>query len=176
MTQQRPLAELTEPERLALAYITQRDASGTPSRRLWRNRRPQECGDMRGGLKAVCNVVVPLLLFVTPVAAEPSDDAEQQLIQGSRAFSRGHFTTAMRLLRPLADRGQPLAEFDLGLMYEQGHGVQRDLPTAHMWFSLAASNPVLLDKAAANRSRVAAKMSSEQIAEAERLAREWKPK
>ena len=131
---------------------------------------------MRFGIKAVLSVVVPLLLFVPPVAAEPSDDAQQQLLRGSRAYSRGHFTTAMRLLRPLADRGEPLAEFDLGLMYELGHGVPRDLPTAHMWFSLAASSPVLLDMAVANRDRIAAKMSLEQIAEAERLAQQWKPK
>jgi hypothetical protein len=82
----------------------------------------------------------------------------------------------MRLLRPLADRGEPLAEFDLGLMYELGHGVPRDLPTAHMWFNLAASNPVLLDMAVANRDRIAAKMTPEQIGEAQKLAREWKPK
>jgi len=45
-----------------------------------------------------------------------------------------------------------------------------------MWFSLAASSPVLLDVAVANRDRIATKMSLEQIAEAGRLAREWKPK
>jgi TPR repeat protein len=92
---------------------------------------------MRCGIKAVLNIVALLLLFVPPVAAEPSDDVQQQLIRGSRAYSRGHFTTALRLLRPLADRGEPLAEFDLGLMYELGHGVPRDLPTAHMWFNVS---------------------------------------
>jgi hypothetical protein len=40
----------------------------------------------------------------------------------------------------------------------------------------AASSSVLLDMALANRDRIAAKMSPEQIAEAEKLAREWKPK
>lgn len=39
-----------------------------------------------------------------------------------------------------------------------------------------ASMPEERDNAVTNRDRVAAKMSAAQIAEAQRLAREWKPK
>jgi hypothetical protein len=41
---------------------------------------------------------------------------------------------------------------------------------------LSASSSVLLDMAVVNRDRIAAKMSPEQFAEAQKLAREWKPK
>ena len=59
-------------------------------------------------------------------------------------------------------------------MYEDGRGVPQDYVLAHMWFNLAAAlgHPW----AANSRARLAATMTDDQIAEAERLAREWKPK
>ena len=48
-----------------------------------------------------------------------------------------------------------------------------------MWFNLAAANMPLgenRDKAVGNRDLVEGKMTPEQIAEAQRLARQWKPK
>ncbi len=64
-------------------------------------------------------------------------------------------------------------------MYEQGQGVPQDYVQAHMWFNLAASrSPPGADhaKAVKNRDILAAKMTPAQIAEAQRMAREWKPK
>ena len=47
-----------------------------------------------------------------------------------------------------------------------------------MWFNIAASQWTgeKREQAVENRDRMAEKMTSEQIAEAQRLAREWKPK
>jgi hypothetical protein len=49
-----------------------------------------------------------------------------------------------------------------------------------VWFNLAAGNPalerVMRDNAARGRDVVARKMIPAQIAEAQRLASEWKPK
>ena len=66
-------------------------------------------------------------------------------------------------------------------MYAAGRGVPQDDVQAHMWFSLAAarfSASETEDRTTAitNRDRLATKMTAAQIAEAERLAREWKPK
>jgi hypothetical protein len=58
-------------------------------------------------------------------------------------------------------------------MYVDGHGVPQDYVQAHMWFNLAGASGVA--KALKNRDTVAAKMTPAQIAEAQRLAREWKP-
>jgi hypothetical protein len=47
---------------------------------------------------------------------------------------------------------------------------------AHMWYNLAAAHepqPKSRDAIVAGRDRVAAKMTPAQIAEAQRLAREW---
>jgi uncharacterized protein len=59
-------------------------------------------------------------------------------------------------------------------MYAIGKGVPQDYVIAHMWLNLAAVDG---DKdAAEGRDTLAAKMTPAQIAEAQKLAREWKPK
>jgi TPR repeat protein len=66
------------------------------------------------------------------------------------------------------------AQFNLSEMYELGNGVPQDYVRAYMWFALVASHGT---RAYATRGteRVAQQMSPEQIAEAQKLAREWKP-
>ena len=72
------------------------------------------------------------------------------------------------------------AQFNLGVAYEDGGlGVPQDYALAYMWFNLASSpatNTDLRQMAVENRDKVAAKMTPAQIAEAQRMAREWKPK
>ena len=59
-------------------------------------------------------------------------------------------------------------------MYENGWGVAQNYVMAHMWFSLAAAAGD--GDAARNRDISATKMTPEQIADAHKLAREWRPK
>jgi uncharacterized protein len=70
-----------------------------------------------------------------------------------------------------AQTGTPDALFELGMLYATGRDVAADLVAAHKWFNLAAAR----GNAAAMKRRVelAREMSAEQIAEAQRLAREW---
>ena len=60
-------------------------------------------------------------------------------------------------------------------MYETGAGVPQDSVEAHMWANLAAaqSSGEDRDRWVKNRDINAAKMTAEQIAEAQRLALEW---
>jgi len=75
--------------------------------------------------------------------------------------------------RKAADQGYAHAQFNLGFMYKEGLGVPQDYVQAHMWFSLAATTG---DRGAAEgRDNVANLMTPSQIAEAQKLAREWKP-
>jgi TPR repeat protein len=62
-------------------------------------------------------------------------------------------------------------------LYYAGEGVPQDYVQAHMWINLAAAhaNGDSQKKYAGARDEVAAKMDAAQIAEAQRLAREWKP-
>ena len=58
-------------------------------------------------------------------------------------------------------------------MYDNGQGVPQDYVQAHKWYNLAAASGN--KDAVKNREIVAAKMTPAQIAEAEKLVREWKP-
>ena len=81
---------------------------------------------------------------------------------------------AVKWYRKAAEQGLAEAQFNLGNMYSKGEGVPQDDVLAYMWFNLAVAQGI--DVAKANRDDVATRMTSEQIAEAQRLAREWKPK
>lgn len=61
--------------------------------------------------------------------------------------------------------------YKLGLIYSTGAGADIDLVQAHMWFNLAAVRGS--DAAKACRRELADQMTSSQIAEAQRKAREW---
>jgi TPR repeat protein len=60
------------------------------------------------------------------------------LDQAATAEARGDYATALRLLRPLADAGDAVAQRELGQMYSSGHGVPRDDAEALGWYRKAA--------------------------------------
>ena len=67
------------------------------------------------------------------------------------------------------------AQFNLGSMYEQGRGVPQDYVEAHTWLNLAASRLTGAPRelAVAARDAVAEQMTSADLSEAQRRAREW---
>jgi TPR repeat protein len=88
------------------------------------------------------------------------------------------YQTALVWYRKAAEQHLSDAEDSLGSMYENGLGVPQDLAQAYMWYNLAAddllaSDEFSQDSAANERDAVAAKMTLDQIAEAQRLAHEW---
>ena len=86
------------------------------------------------------------------------------------------YKEALKWYRRAAEQGHEDAQYRLGIMYEAGQGVPQDYIQAHTWFNLAGARlPGEVD-GVKNRHIVAAKMTPDQIAEAQRLAREWKPK
>ncbi len=93
-----------------------------------------------------------------------------------------NYAEAVKWSRKAADQGRADAQWFLGTMYRDGRGVPPDSVEAHKWFDLAVSQLSPNDETAAGirelaeegRAAVAAKMSPAQIAEAQRLAREWK--
>ena len=83
------------------------------------------------------------------------------------------FAAAASWYRKAADKGASDAQYNLGNMYFKGQGVPQDYGHAHMWFNLAAAQNNA--NAIKNRDIVAKQMTPVQIAEAQKLAREWKP-
>jgi uncharacterized protein len=58
--------------------------------------------------------------------------------EGLAAFQRYDYATALDEWRPLAEQGDPAAQFRLGDMYRQGRGVRRDAAEAVRWYRSAA--------------------------------------
>ncbi|HLG89244.1 MAG TPA: tetratricopeptide repeat protein [Alphaproteobacteria bacterium] len=64
------------------------------------------------------------------------------------ALNRGDWVGAVRLWRPLAERGDVNAEYNLGVMYDQGHGVGMNKAEAARWYLKAAErgmSPAMLN-------------------------------
>jgi TPR repeat protein len=82
------------------------------------------------------------------------------------------YVEAANYYRRAAERGDRLAQYNLGCLYEKGQGVSPDETQALMWYNLAAIQGET--KARAARDRITVWMTPAQIAEAQRLAREFK--
>lgn len=80
---------------------------------------------------------------------------------------------AAKWLERAANGGITVAQYNLALMYASGEGVSVNLVTAYKWANLAgaAGN----DDAAALKTRIAARMSREEVNLAQRFSAEWTP-
>ena len=116
------------------------------------------------------------------LAAEQGNAQAQNDLGASYVNGEGvpqDYAEAVKWYRLAAEQGDADAQVNLGSMYLMGQGVPQDYVQAHMWFNLAAarySEAKDQDRAAKARDFVASKMTPEQLAEAQRQAREWKPK
>ena len=83
-----------------------------------------------------------------------------------------NYAEAIKWFRLAAGQGFAIAQYNLGLMYANGLGPQ-DYVQAHIWLSLSAAQGT--QDAGKNREIVERYMTATQIAEARKLARDWKP-
>jgi tetratricopeptide (TPR) repeat protein len=75
--------------------------------------------------------VISILLFCAPVFADYA--------KGLDAAQKGDFVTALKEWKPLAEQGDDAgAQYGLGVMYSNGHGVIRDYKATVKWYTLAA--------------------------------------
>lgn len=63
-----------------------------------------------------------------------------ELEQGFQAFSAGNYEKALRLWLPIAEKDNDKAQYNLGLLYAKGLGVEKNLKTAFIWYKRAAAN------------------------------------
>ena len=102
-----------------------------------------------------------------------AQDSVQMAYWWHKAAEQG-FAIAQYDLGVAAGNGCAKAQYYLGLMYASGKGVPKDYVAAHMWFNLAAAQEY--EDAAEHRDKVAESMTPDQVAEAQRLTREWTEK
>lgn len=77
----------------------------------------------------------------------------------------------VKWFRKAAEQGLPNAQGMLGMVYAKGQGVPQNYVLAYMWLHLATEGR---QGAAKFRDAVGERMTVAQIAEAQKLAREWK--
>lgn len=79
---------------------------------------------------------LPTLLMVTALTAVVPAFADFQA--GLDAYKKGDYIAAAMEWRPLAEQGDPIAQYNLGLLYLDGHGVPQSPAEAANWFRRAA--------------------------------------
>jgi TPR repeat protein len=84
------------------------------------------------------------------------------------------YQEALRWCRLAANHGHGPAMFLIATYYEKARGVPKDVVQAYQWYNLAAANGH--EDGAKWRDRLAMNMTPTQIAQAQFLARHWKPK
>jgi TPR repeat protein len=106
-------------------------------------------------------------------AMEGYPDAQYKLCEMSDSGQglRQDYQEALRWCGLAAHQGQRVAMFTLGRHYHAAQGVPQDLVRAHMWYNLAAAHGY--ESGTKWRDRIARAMTPAQIAEAQKLAREW---
>lgn len=81
------------------------------------------------------------------------------------------FSEASKWFILAAEQHHPLAQYELGLLYQFGQGVEMDNEKSYMWFNLAAAAGV--EQAIGARDKTMRSLSRDQLASAQKAAREW---
>jgi len=79
-------------------------------------------------------IIAAIILTMSGVSLANADS----LRAGIAAFAREDYVRAADIFGPLADRGNPVAQFHLCFMYANGRGVQQNYAEAAMWCHRAA--------------------------------------
>ncbi len=122
--------------------------------------------DIRHAVRSAA-LAVAVLIFCTPPAVADYE-------AGGQAWKAGRPAEALEQWRAAADAGDRRAMLALGRLYLKGLGAPQDYVLAHMWFNLAASRGEM--EALKERDALTAKMIPAERAEAQRRAREWRPR
>jgi len=75
------------------------------------------------------------LLYCSLAAVQASE-----LEDGFEAFASGNYEQALRLWLPIAEKDDHKAQYNLGILYMKGLGVEKNLKTAFIWYKRAAAN------------------------------------
>ena len=109
------------------------------------------------------------VLALTLAGAAPAD-ADYEA--GRRAWQSGQYPEALDFWQEAARSGDSRAMLALGQFYLKGLGAPQDYVLAHMWFNLAASRGERT--AIRERDALARRMTADERAEAQKLARKWR--
>ena len=108
--------------------------------------------------------------------AEQGDSYAQRFLGASYYLGLGvtqDYAEAAKWYKKSAEQGDSVAQNILGAMYEKGKGISKDFVEAYKWFSISGET----GNGRMHREKLGKReMTPAQIAEAQRLAREWMEK
>ena len=110
-------------------------------------------------------------------SAEQGDSLAQSYLGWMYGKGEGviqDYKEAVKWYRKSAEQGDSLAQYNLGYMHAQGQGVPQDYVMAHVYWNIASVSGY--ENAITNRGVIEESMTPSQIAEAQKLAREWMQK
>jgi TPR repeat protein len=84
-------------------------------------------------------VIHKYLVAAALLAASTSSVSAQSVRAGIEAWQHADYSKAVEIWRPLAEKGDVDAEFNLGQAYRLGRGVPTNLAAAQTWFERAAA-------------------------------------
>ena len=84
------------------------------------------------------NLTRILCLTLTLLIGSIGNSESADFQKGLTADQSGDFETALREWKPLAEQGNADAQFNLGVMYDNGTGVLQNYKTAAKWYELSA--------------------------------------
>jgi uncharacterized protein len=68
----------------------------------------------------------PLMLLLLPIMSAAEHAVAGPYEEAKVAYQEGDYTIAQRLWAPLAEKDDPFAQYNLGVMYRYGRGVPED--------------------------------------------------
>jgi uncharacterized protein len=86
----------------------------------------------------VCAAVFQLSLLLLLSTAVAQSARAGTLAEAERAYARQNYVRAAEIFAPLSERGDPLAQTYLGIMYYRGQGVPQDFDVATHWLHIAS--------------------------------------
>jgi len=113
-----------------------------------------------GVMKRLIPIILILILMSAPVYADDFQD-------GLDAYNRKDYKTPLEKWKHLAEQGDAIAQFNLGQMYT----MRQDYVQAHKWFNILDANGD--EDGHKYRDVLEEEMTPAQVAEAQKLAREW---
>lgn len=81
------------------------------------------------------------------------------------------FAEAAKWLKLSAEQGYGPAQYELGMIYRSGYGLSADQVQSYVWLNLAAAAGI--SEAITAREEVMRGLSAKQLAQAQKIAREW---
>lgn len=141
-------------------------------------------------MRTLALLLVSALASAQPPAGRPplkeraaAGDPEAQFSLGKnyeagRSGLKQDYAIAASWYQKSADQGNIYAQASLGILYHSGKGLPHDDVQSEMWLTIAAEHAPKDDRdtIVEMRDSVAAHLAPQQLAEAQKLAREWKPK